>query len=89
MKEKSRIETERKKVSRITMEMNEPRLTESVRNGFTARAAPAEAKHAVRSARAMSPSPCGARNNQFKIAQACSARGARPALIESEPYQKK
>jgi hypothetical protein len=50
MKKKSRIETERKIVSRVKREMDEPRLTESVRNGFRARAAPAETKHAVRSA---------------------------------------
>jgi hypothetical protein len=52
MKKKSRTETERKIVSRVKREMDAPRLTESVRNGFRDRAAPALAKHAARSERA-------------------------------------
>jgi hypothetical protein len=40
MKKKSRIEIERNIVSRVKMEMNQPRLTESVRKGFNAGAAP-------------------------------------------------
>jgi hypothetical protein len=40
MKKKSRIEIERKIVSRVKREMDKPRLTESVRNGLSARAAP-------------------------------------------------
>jgi hypothetical protein len=51
MKEKSRIEIERKIVSRIKREMDQPRLTESVRNGLRARSAPAVEKPAPRSAR--------------------------------------
>ena len=52
MKKKSRIEIERKIVSRVKREMDQPRLTESVRNGFSAHAAPAVEKSTVRSARA-------------------------------------
>jgi hypothetical protein len=52
MKKKSRLETERKIVSRVKREMNEPRLTESVRKGFRARAAPGVEKSDARSARA-------------------------------------
>jgi hypothetical protein len=39
MKKKSRIEIERKIVSHVKREMDKPRLTESVRNGFSAQAA--------------------------------------------------
>jgi hypothetical protein len=52
MKKKNRIETERKIVSSVKREMNQPRLTESVRNGFSVQAAPAVEKPAARSARA-------------------------------------
>jgi hypothetical protein len=52
MKKKSRIEIERKIVSRVKREMDQPRLTESVRNGFSAQAAGATEKPAARSARA-------------------------------------
>jgi hypothetical protein len=52
MKKKSRTDAERKIVSRVKREMDEPRLTESVRNGFRARAAPALAKPAAGPARA-------------------------------------
>ena len=48
MKKKSRIEIERQIVSRVKREMDKPRLTESVRNGFSAQAAPAVKKPAVR-----------------------------------------
>ena len=52
MKKKSRIEIERKIVSRIKREMDQPRLTESVQNGFSAQTAPAAEKPAARPARA-------------------------------------
>jgi hypothetical protein len=52
MKKKSRIENERRIVSRVKGEMNLPRLTESVRNGFSSQAAPAAEKPAARPARA-------------------------------------
>ena len=52
MKKKSRIEIERKIVSRVKREMDQPRLTESVRNGFSAQAAASIEKPAARSARA-------------------------------------
>jgi hypothetical protein len=52
MKKKTRIENERKIVSRETREMVQPRLTESVRNGFSAQAAPTAEKPAARTARA-------------------------------------
>ena len=52
MKKKSRIEIERKIVTRVKMEMDKPRLTESVRNGFSAQAAPVVEKPATHSARA-------------------------------------
>jgi hypothetical protein len=51
MKKKSRIEIERKIVSRVKREMDQPRLTESVRNGFSARATPTAEKPAARPAR--------------------------------------
>ena len=51
MKKESRIENDRKIVSRVKREMDQPRLTESVRNGFRAQAAPTVEKPAVRSAR--------------------------------------
>jgi hypothetical protein len=52
MKKKSRMENERKIVSRVKREMNEPRLTESVRNGFGVKAAPTVEKPATGSAQA-------------------------------------
>ena len=52
MNKQSRIEKERKIVSHVKKEMDEPRLTESVRKGFSARSAPAVGKPAARSARA-------------------------------------
>ena len=52
MKKKSRIEIERKSVSRVKREMDQPRLTESVRNGFSAQAAPSVEKPSAHSARA-------------------------------------
>jgi hypothetical protein len=52
MKKKSRIEIEREIVSRVKREMDRPRLTESVRNGFSVQAAPAVEKPAAISARA-------------------------------------
>ena len=50
MKKKSRIEIERKIVSRVKREMERPRLTESVRNGFSVQEAVAVKKPAARSA---------------------------------------
>lgn len=52
MKKKSRTQIERKIVSRVKREMNQPRLTESVRNGFRVQAPPDVEKSAARSARA-------------------------------------
>ncbi|MGA2207361.1 MAG: hypothetical protein ABSG10_11595 [Terracidiphilus sp.] len=52
MKKKSRIELARDIVAYVKREMDKPRLTESVRNGFSAPAAPAVQKPATRSARA-------------------------------------
>ena len=52
MKKKSRIEIERKIASRVKREMDQPRLTESVRNGFSVQAALAVEKRAARSTRA-------------------------------------
>ena len=53
MKKKSRIEIEREIVSRVKREMDQPRLTASVRNGFSDHhAAPAVGKLASRSVRA-------------------------------------
>ena len=53
MKKKGRIEIERKIVTRVKREMDKPRLTESVRNGFSAaKAALGVEKLATRSARA-------------------------------------
>jgi len=52
MKEKSRTETEEKIFSRVKREMNKPRLTESVRNGFSVNASPAVEKPAAHAARA-------------------------------------
>jgi hypothetical protein len=51
MKKESRIENDRKIVSRVKREMDKPRLTESVRNGFKAHVAPALEKPAARTAR--------------------------------------
>jgi hypothetical protein len=52
MKKKSRIEIERKIVSRVKREMDKPRLAESVRNDFRTLAAPAIERAAARSGRA-------------------------------------
>jgi len=52
MKTKSRIENEKKIVSRVKKEMDQPRLTASVRNGFSVQATPTAEKPAARSARA-------------------------------------
>jgi hypothetical protein len=51
MRKKSRTESEGKIVSRVKREMDKPRLTESVRNGFSALAAPAVEKPATHSSR--------------------------------------
>jgi len=58
MKKKSRIEIERKIVSRVKREMDKPRLTESVRNGFGAQAAPAIEKLEARYPFCASVIPC-------------------------------
>ena len=50
MKKKSQIEIERRIVSRVKREMDQPRLTESVRKGFSAQAAPSMEKPAAHSA---------------------------------------
>jgi hypothetical protein len=47
IKKKSRIEIAREIVSYVKSEMDKPRLTESVRNGFSAQAAPDTAKPAT------------------------------------------
>jgi len=52
MKKKSRIEIERKIVSRVKREMDKPRLAESVRNDFRSLAVPAIERAAARSGRA-------------------------------------
>ena len=52
MKKKSRIEIAREIISRVKKEMDQPRLTESIRKGFGAQAAPAVEKLATYSARA-------------------------------------
>jgi hypothetical protein len=52
MKKKSQTEIERSIVSRVKREMDKPRLTESVRNGFMAQAAPIMEKPLARSSRA-------------------------------------
>ena len=52
MKKKSRIENERRIISRVKREMDQPRLTESVRNGFSAQAARSVEKPSAHSARA-------------------------------------
>ena len=49
MTNKSRIENERKIVSRLKREMDQARLTESVRKGFSAQAAPSMEKPAAHS----------------------------------------
>jgi hypothetical protein len=52
MKKKSRIERAREIVSYVKREMDKPRLTESVRNGFSAPVAPNTRKRAASPARA-------------------------------------
>ena len=52
MKKESRIEDDGKILSDIKREMDQPRLTESVQNGFSAQTAPAAEKPAARPARA-------------------------------------
>jgi hypothetical protein len=52
MKKKSQIGVEKKIVSRVKREMDQPRLTESVRNGLSAQAALTAEKSAPRPARA-------------------------------------
>ena len=49
MKKKSQTEIERKIVSRVKREMDQPRQTESVRNGFSAQAARTAEKPGTRS----------------------------------------
>jgi hypothetical protein len=52
MKKKSQIERLKEGiVSRVKREMDKPRLTESVRNGFSVEAVPAVEKHAAHSGR--------------------------------------
>ena len=50
MKKKSRIEIAREIISRVRREMDKPRLTESVRNGFSTQAASTMEKPAICSA---------------------------------------
>ncbi len=52
MKRNSRIEIESKIVSRVKREMDKPRLTESVRNGFRTLVAPAIERPVARPGRA-------------------------------------
>jgi len=52
MKKKSRIEIAREIISSVKKEMDKPRLTESVRKGFGAGAAPSAEKINTHSARA-------------------------------------
>jgi hypothetical protein len=52
MKKRNRIEIEEKIVARVKREMDQPRLTESVRNGLSAPATPCLKKSPGRSARA-------------------------------------
>jgi hypothetical protein len=51
MKKKSQIEVERRILSRVKREMDKPRLTMSVRNGFSAQEASTVEEPAARSAR--------------------------------------
>jgi hypothetical protein len=51
MNKKSRAEIEKKMVSSVKREMDQPRLTESVRNGFSAEVKPAVVKPSARSTR--------------------------------------
>jgi hypothetical protein len=51
MRKKSQIEIDRDIVSRVKKEMDKPRLTESVRNGFSVQAAQKVGKPAAHSAR--------------------------------------
>ena len=60
MKKKSRIEIERKIVSRVKREMDKPRLTESVRNGFSAQAAPVVEKPCYPFCASVIPGPMSA-----------------------------
>jgi hypothetical protein len=50
MKKKRQIEADKKIISRVKKEMDQPRLTESVRNGFSAQSAPGLEKSSTRSA---------------------------------------
>jgi hypothetical protein len=52
MKKKSRIQIEEKILSRVKREMDQPRLTESVRNGFSTQPAPTAEKPAAHPAQA-------------------------------------
>jgi hypothetical protein len=52
MKKKSRIKIANEIISSVRREMDKPRLTESVRNGYRALAAPNTQKPAARFARA-------------------------------------
>ncbi len=52
MKKKSRIEMAREIVAYVTREMNKPRLTESVRNGFSVHGSPARVKLSAHTVRA-------------------------------------
>jgi hypothetical protein len=52
MKNKRQIEIEKEIVSRVKTEMDLPRLTQSVRNGFSAQPESAEEKPAARPQRA-------------------------------------
>jgi hypothetical protein len=52
MKRTNRIEIECEIISRVKREMARPRLTESVRRGFSAEAAPTAEKRATRPGRA-------------------------------------
>jgi hypothetical protein len=52
MKKKSPIKNERKIISSVKREMDQPRLTESVRKGFSAQSAPSVEKPIAHSARA-------------------------------------
>ena len=74
MKKKSRIEIAREIVSFVRREMNRPRLTESVRNGFGAQAAPALEKPAARLCASVSPGPFRVRHTQPQLLNSAQPR---------------
>ena len=73
MKNKGQTENERRIFSRVKREMNKPRLTESVRNGFNAPGRTDRGETCCRSCASVSPDPLSKHQAQLQLTQSAHA----------------